>query len=356
MPNAMIESLQGQDSSLIENSALLFSKLKENVEISKGELTALMQGVGIETSDSFINTLSEKEPEVQMKAIELLGQFKYGTDTEKINILNTLYDMGLQVPDSLSQGLKDNYGVLQESTSGAVYLIDRVTGQKVQEITPKFREYLNSLGIQGFNSMEEAMQKEDLKAPGIESPDCKAYTAGVQNQMNNNGVYIPAYLSLASTKVRVKGTNNYIMPFATGGIVESPEIALIGEAGPESIIPLSSSKRTRALELYTQTSEALGVDEQITRAAVMSSVSGSRAAMAFLAAGPVPSENRVEINYKKLAQELYGALSASPIQVKPSFTVTGGDIYLDTTKAGKALAPHIDAELGRINHRRERGI
>ena len=143
---------------------------------------------------------------------------------------------------------------------------------------------------------------------------------------------------------------------ANGGIVESPEIALIGEAGPESIIPLSRSRRSRALELYTQTSEALGVDEQITRAAVMSSVSGSRAAMAFLAAEAVTPESRVEINYRKLAQELYGALSASPIEVKPSFTVTGGDVYLDTMKAGKALAPHIDAELGKINHRRERGL
>ena len=78
--------------------------------------------------------------------------------------------------------------------------------------------------------------------------------------------------------------------------------------------------------------------------------------LAFLAAEAVTPESRVEINYRKLAQELYGALSASPIEVKPSFTVTGGDVYLDTMKAGKALAPHIDAELGKINHRRERGL
>lgn len=355
MPNAMIESLQGQDSSLIENSALLFSKLKENVEISKGELTALMQGVGIETSDSFINTLSEKEPEVQMKAIELLGQFKYGTDTEKINILNTLYDMGLQVPDSLSQGLKDNYGVLQESTSGAVYLIDRVTGQKVQEITPKFGKYLKDLGITGLESMNDYIKGVTVGPPKVGVPNVSSAIKAIQTKLNSADLTLPVQIGYVG-QVGALVALQAMQKFATGGIVESPEIALIGEAGPESIIPLSSSKRTRALELYTQTSEALGVDEQITRAAVMSSVSGSRAAMAFLAAGPVPSENRVEINYKKLAQELYGALSASPIQVKPSFTVTGGDIYLDTTKAGKALAPHIDAELGRINHRRERGI
>ena len=54
MPQAMIDSLQGQDASVIQQSAMLFSNLKENVELSKEELTALMQGVGIETTDGLL--------------------------------------------------------------------------------------------------------------------------------------------------------------------------------------------------------------------------------------------------------------------------------------------------------------
>lgn len=355
MPQAMIESLQGQDASVIQQSAMLFSNLKENVELSKEELTALMQGVGIETTDGLLTSLTEKEPEVQMKAIELLGQLKYGTDAEKLNVLEQLYSMGIQVPDSLAQGIRDNYGIVQEGAEGAIYLVNRVTGEKIKEITPEFAAHMKNLGVKGIEKMDDYVTGVTVGPPKVGIPDVESAIQAIRNKLNTADLTVDVKIGygwqmsglIALQAIRGK---------ASGGIVESPEIALIGEAGPESIIPLSKSRRSRALELYTQTSEALGVDEQITRAAVMSSVSGSRAAMAFLAAESVTPESRVEINYKKLAQELYGALSASPIEVKPSFTVTGGDVYLDTMKAGKALAPHIDAELGKINHRRERGL
>ena len=303
----------------------------------------------------FSTSLTEKEPEVQMKAIELLGQLKYGTDAEKLNVLEQLYSMGIQVPDSLAQGIRDNYGIVQEGAEGAIYLVNRVTGEKIKEITPEFATHMKNLGVKGIEKMDDYVTAVTVGSPKVGIPDVESAIQAIRNKLNTADLTVDVKIGygwqmsglIALQAIRGK---------ASGGIVESPEIALIGEAGPESIIPLSRSRRSRALELYTQTSEALGVDEQITRAAVMSSVSGSRAAMAFLAAESVTPESRVEINYKKLAQELYGALSASPIEVKPSFTVTGGDVYLDTMKAGKALAPHIDAELGKINHRRERGL
>lgn len=48
-------------------------------------------------------------------------------------------------------------------------------------------------------------------------------------------------------------------PYANGGIIDRPHMGLVGEAGPEAIIPLSSGKRSRALELYQQAGRALGV-------------------------------------------------------------------------------------------------
>lgn len=45
---------------------------------------------------------------------------------------------------------------------------------------------------------------------------------------------------------------------ASGGIVDYPVLA--GEAGPEAIIPLSASYRARALDLWLETGEALGVE------------------------------------------------------------------------------------------------
>lgn len=45
---------------------------------------------------------------------------------------------------------------------------------------------------------------------------------------------------------------------ANGGFVNSPTNALIGEAGPEVVIPLSESRRARGLTLYEQAGEILG--------------------------------------------------------------------------------------------------
>ena len=66
-------------------------------------------------------------------------------------------------------------------------------------------------------------------------------------------VYIPVAASKTSSADR---------PYATGGFVDEPTSALIGEAGPEVVIPLSSQMRTRALDLYEQTGEILGINKE----------------------------------------------------------------------------------------------
>jgi hypothetical protein len=45
---------------------------------------------------------------------------------------------------------------------------------------------------------------------------------------------------------------------AEGGILTHPQLGLVGEAGPEAIIPLSSGKRGRALDLFRKTGSILG--------------------------------------------------------------------------------------------------
>ena len=52
---------------------------------------------------------------------------------------------------------------------------------------------------------------------------------------------------------------NTVRPYATGGFVDEPTYSLVGEAGPEVVIPLSSQMRTRALDLFQQAGDILGV-------------------------------------------------------------------------------------------------
>lgn len=50
-----------------------------------------------------------------------------------------------------------------------------------------------------------------------------------------------------------------VKKYASGGLITRPHLGLVGEAGPEMIIPLSSGRRNRALELYRRAGQMLGV-------------------------------------------------------------------------------------------------
>ncbi|OMF32103.1 tail tape measure protein [Paenibacillus peoriae] len=48
-------------------------------------------------------------------------------------------------------------------------------------------------------------------------------------------------------------------PYARGGYINSPHVGLVGEAGPEMIIPLSASRRSRGRELWERAGIIMGV-------------------------------------------------------------------------------------------------
>ncbi len=68
---------------------------------------------------------------------------------------------------------------------------------------------------------------------------------------------------------REAGGKAAVKRHAMGGIITRPHLGLVGEAGPEAIIPLSSGMRGRALDLWAQTGRMLGIGAQ-TRANVVS--------------------------------------------------------------------------------------
>ncbi|MED1561160.1 hypothetical protein P4U44_04415 [Alkalihalobacillus alcalophilus] len=53
--------------------------------------------------------------------------------------------------------------------------------------------------------------------------------------------------------------NQAATAYANGGYINRPHLGLVGEAGPEMIIPLSSGRRARALSLWEETGKHLGV-------------------------------------------------------------------------------------------------
>lgn len=81
-----------------------------------------------------------------------------------------------------------------------------------------------------------------------------------QQIINDTGTWFgkKMYKRMSSfNKGREKGKK--AAKYANGGYINRPHLGLVGEAGPEMIIPLSSSRRGRALDLYNQTGNMLGV-------------------------------------------------------------------------------------------------
>ena len=89
---------------------------------------------------------------------------------------------------------------------------------------------------------------------GVDGADSAARTAW--NTMKSFFVNNP--ISVAIRGVVTSGTGNRYSERAEGGFIRERQIALIGEDGPEVIIPLSAGKRARAMDLFGQTAAILG--------------------------------------------------------------------------------------------------
>lgn len=81
--------------------------------------------------------------------------------------------------------------------------------------------------------------------------------SAMQSYFNSNP--LTSYVREVVTTVKSGASKFFEGWFAAGGIVGSESIIGVGEAGPEAIIPLSASRRGRAMDLYRQVGSILGV-------------------------------------------------------------------------------------------------
>jgi len=90
-----------------------------------------------------------------------------------------------------------------------------------------------------------------------------AFAANLQNVANiiitNGNALATALANASANPIQVPATPNEGEPHAVGGLFDKPHLGLVGEAGPEAVIPLSSRMRSRALGLFQQVGEYLGV-------------------------------------------------------------------------------------------------
>lgn len=102
------------------------------------------------------------------------------------------------------------------------------------------------------DAMQDTVDGIVLDPPEMATPDWTSAAAqgrsGMQSYLNNNPLTVRVN--------QVTGSRVNYNAYAEGGIVDKPEISLVGEAGAEAIIPLENN-RARALDLWREAGERL---------------------------------------------------------------------------------------------------
>ncbi|MGE7672983.1 hypothetical protein ACQKMV_05265 [Lysinibacillus sp. NPDC094403] len=82
---------------------------------------------------------------------------------------------------------------------------------------------------------------------------------GLRTRINNVSLPSAAPAGSKSSSGPARSSGGGYVPYANGGLINRPHMGLVGEAGPEAIIPLSPSRKGRGRELLYRAASALGV-------------------------------------------------------------------------------------------------
>lgn len=139
-------------------------------------------------------------------------QFIQGAIRNAINTARTLMGMGWQVIKNLTQGAWNGIkNVVRAGVDGMMNFIRSIPGR------------VGAIASGAFDSIKEAF---------------RSAINFIINGWNNIEFSVPSFSAFGVTVGgQTIGTPN-ITPLADGGIVTGPTLALIGEAGPEAVIPL----------------------------------------------------------------------------------------------------------------------
>lgn len=122
-------------------------------------------------------------------------------------------------------------------------------GMSVEEAAKKYKQ-LPEEGKQSFRDLLQEITNLNKKINDMPK-DLK---------INVDLLYKTAGLSVPTiTPMSPSARTQVVQPYASGGYIDRPHLGLVGEAGPEMIVPLSPGKRARGLALWERAGNLLGV-------------------------------------------------------------------------------------------------
>lgn len=162
-----------------------------------------------------------------------------------------LNQYGAEMGESLAQSIADQYGLVYENGR---WLVQK-TADGVRDNTP-------TLLMEAEKSASDTVNQFDTTISGATVGPVKVATPDIASSV---GVALDIAQSVANSRtiyytVAARGAAglaaNSVSAYAEGGLVDEPQLALIGEAGDEMVIPLERN-RSRALDLWYQAGQEL---------------------------------------------------------------------------------------------------
>lgn len=234
------------------------------VEKLKAEFDAKMMEV-----DKLSNSYGDNMPTINFQS------FEAGKRSFENNLQRSYDDLALQKEqtEELNSLINDYYDTMLkniEITSGLETPIleaaqnyaqlDKEQQQAFDTALVKSRELFKSLGGLAALSPINIDIIENKKLISQTATDRAYYQ--LTGDTPNNAIDFGSKSLPSGTKFVEENISNY----ATGGILSKPRFGWMAEAGPEAIIPLAGSHKSRGKELWMQTGELLGFDKALYHA------------------------------------------------------------------------------------------
>ncbi len=165
-----------------------------------------------------------------------------GSEEDRQNLILAARNAGIEIPDAVAEGILENSGKISTAVEGAVNPMD---------ITAKANVLLKSGDITGQDAVKAAAQS-GFGSTNISSSVNLSLVTGSLSGLSS--IKQDAENQLSS---KLAPQFRLTKKFATGGIVNSPTFAEVGEGGDtEYVIPINGSKRSA--DLWQMAGEQLG--------------------------------------------------------------------------------------------------
>lgn len=241
----------------------------EALEAMAGSADGMYSMLGKALSDSpqLLETLTQSQlsgraiPQELANAIAMYSGYVYNSATgmwtqlsddtaqaaqEMADLMN---QYGISYSSEYAEGIASQYGLVYENGK---WMVDKAA-QGVRDNTSTLTSQAKDTAAKATDAMNAEMSQSTIGPPTVATPDVETpnRNAWYNSQSFWNRNPLTAYVSYAAV-----GNRPGIAIYAEGGIVDRAQLAVVGEAGDEAIIPLENN-RTRALDLWREAGERL---------------------------------------------------------------------------------------------------